>query len=52
MCVLAANFGPWDLGPQHGFARIKRWAVQLQPTKVWRVHGSFRAPTDIKLFPM
>lgn len=21
------NFGPWQLGPQHGFARISRWTV-------------------------
>lgn len=25
------NFGPWSLGPQHGFARITRWAVHEQP---------------------
>lgn len=22
---ITANFGPWDLGPQHGFARIMSW---------------------------
>ncbi|KAK3797782.1 hypothetical protein RRG08_059176 [Elysia crispata] len=27
------NFGPWPLGPQHGFARIKRWTVDVPPTK-------------------
>lgn len=21
------NFGPWDLGPQHGFARITMWKL-------------------------
>lgn len=28
------NFGPWSLGPQHGFARITRWAVHEQPHAV------------------
>jgi glucose-6-phosphate 1-epimerase len=31
--VVFPNFGPWDLGPQHGFARISRWNVAQQPTK-------------------
>lgn len=22
------QFGPWSLGPQHGFARIKRWSIE------------------------
>lgn len=22
------NFGPWDLGPQHGFARIAHWSIE------------------------
>ena len=22
------NFGPWDLGPQHGFARISDWKIE------------------------
>lgn len=25
---ISANFGPWSLGPQHGFARTKRWVVK------------------------
>eukprot|EP00124_Ichthyophonus_hoferi_P004937 Ihof_evm1s618 gene=Ihof_evmTU1s618 len=25
------NFGPWSLGPQHGFARISQWKVLDQP---------------------
>lgn len=25
------NFGPWDLGPQHGFARTSRWTVAKAP---------------------
>ena len=34
-CFLAAAcFGPWEHGPQHGFARIRRWTVKQQPTKV------------------
>uniref|UniRef100_A0A131YZS2 glucose-6-phosphate 1-epimerase n=1 Tax=Rhipicephalus appendiculatus TaxID=34631 RepID=A0A131YZS2_RHIAP len=28
------NFGPWSLGPQHGFARISRWTVHEQPHAV------------------
>ncbi|XP_064620806.1 uncharacterized protein LOC135483728 [Lineus longissimus] len=27
------NFGPWSLGPQHGFARISRWSLETGPTK-------------------
>ncbi len=23
--LLSANFGPWESGPQHGFARIQEW---------------------------
>ncbi|PVD19287.1 hypothetical protein C0Q70_19774 [Pomacea canaliculata] len=30
VCV-TAHFGPWPLGPQHGFARIKRWTVAQPP---------------------
>lgn len=26
--VVFPNFGPWSLGPQHGFARTKRWAIK------------------------
>ena len=25
--VVFPNFGPWKLGPQHGFARISNWEV-------------------------
>ncbi|CAN8000478.1 unnamed protein product [Ixodes hexagonus] len=25
------NFGPWSLGPQHGFARISRWTLKEAP---------------------
>ncbi|KAL3201275.1 hypothetical protein MRX96_043003 [Rhipicephalus microplus] len=28
------NFGPWSLGPQHGFARISRWNVHKEPHAV------------------
>ncbi|OWF48400.1 putative glucose-6-phosphate 1-epimerase [Mizuhopecten yessoensis] len=27
------QFGPWTCGPQHGFARNKRWSVESQPQK-------------------
>ena len=33
-CCFTANFGPWSLGPQHGFARTSQWTVSQQP-KVW-----------------
>lgn len=26
------QFGPWSCGPQHGFARNKRWSVESQPS--------------------
>ena len=32
--VVKANFGPWKLGPQHGFARISPWVVDKPATKV------------------
>ncbi|KAI6650879.1 Glucose-6-phosphate 1-epimerase isoform X1 [Oopsacas minuta] len=28
------QFGPWDLGPQHGFARTARWSVYHPPTSL------------------
>ena len=28
--VVFPNFGPWKLGPQHGFARISQWTVELK----------------------
>jgi glucose-6-phosphate 1-epimerase len=31
--IVFPNFGPWPLGPQHGFARIKRWTSAVPPTK-------------------
>jgi glucose-6-phosphate 1-epimerase len=31
--IVFPNFGPWSLGPQHGFARISRWQVEKLPTK-------------------
>ncbi|CAL1532409.1 unnamed protein product [Lymnaea stagnalis] len=31
--VVFPNFGPWPLGPQHGFARIKRWSIAVPPRK-------------------
>merc|ERR1712048_1124129 len=26
--VVFPNFGPWTLGPQHGFARYKTWKIE------------------------
>jgi len=31
--VVFPQFGPWEPGPQHGFARIQRWAVKQPPLK-------------------
>ncbi|XP_041361384.1 putative glucose-6-phosphate 1-epimerase [Gigantopelta aegis] len=31
--IVFPNFGTWKHGPQHGFARIKRWRVEVPPTK-------------------
>ena len=31
--VVFPQFGPWDLGPQHGFARITKWEVAVSPEK-------------------
>lgn len=28
---MIANFGPWTLGAQHGFARTSRWSVKSGP---------------------
>ncbi|XP_033634912.1 putative glucose-6-phosphate 1-epimerase [Asterias rubens] len=29
--VCFPQFGPWDLGPQHGFARITTWTMEQEP---------------------
>lgn len=29
--VVFPNFGPWNIGPQHGFARIEKWKVHRSP---------------------
>ncbi|XP_046857663.1 putative glucose-6-phosphate 1-epimerase [Xenia sp. Carnegie-2017] len=31
--VVFPNFGPWELGPQHGFARTETWKIHQQPEK-------------------
>ncbi|XP_065910494.1 uncharacterized protein [Dysidea avara] len=31
--VIFPQFGAWELGPQHGFARISQWKVQQDPIK-------------------
>ena len=31
---ILACFGPWDLGPQHGFARTSRWTLASKDDKV------------------
>jgi len=30
--IVFPQFGPWELGPQHGFARISRWTLSQAPT--------------------
>ena len=32
--ILIANFGPWNLGPQHGFARTALWTLECPPEKM------------------
>ena len=34
LIIIIACFGPWELGPQHGFARISKWNCSKPPTKV------------------
>lgn len=38
----SAQFGPWDIGPQHGFARTSRWQCSSPPTTVSVSHYSMR----------
>jgi len=32
--IVFPNFGPWKLGPQHGFARSQWWKVNSQPQQL------------------
>ena len=32
--ILTAQFGSWNYGPQHGFARIIRWHVEKPPERL------------------
>ncbi|RNA37478.1 glucose-6-phosphate 1-epimerase, partial [Brachionus plicatilis] len=32
--IVFPNFGPWEKGPQHGFARIKKWTIKDSPRKI------------------
>lgn len=32
--VLSAQFGQWNYGPQHGFARIIRWTLEKSPERL------------------
>lgn len=34
------NFGPWDLGPQHGFARISTWTLLDEAEAEHKPEGS------------
>ncbi|KAJ6645776.1 putative glucose-6-phosphate 1-epimerase [Pseudolycoriella hygida] len=31
---MSTQFGPWSFGPQHGFARITRWALERPPERL------------------
>jgi D-hexose-6-phosphate mutarotase len=33
--LILASFGPWANGPQHGFARIKKWSVKQPASQVF-----------------
>ena len=46
-----ACFGPWDLGPQHGFARISKWQLSSGPNKVY-THRKILAHVDISTTKM
>ncbi|XP_065207431.1 uncharacterized protein LOC135836488 [Planococcus citri] len=32
--IVFPQFGPWNYGPQHGFARISRWNVEKPPERL------------------
>ena len=34
LSILTAQFGSWNYGPQHGFARIIRWHVEKPPERL------------------
>lgn len=34
MWKYAAQFGEWNLGPQHGFGRIMRWNLEKAPERM------------------
>jgi len=34
LTILTAQFGSWNYGPQHGFARIIRWHVEKPPERL------------------
>ena len=38
--VYTAKFGPWELGPQHGFARISQWKVAEEPKVCSKIEKS------------
>ncbi|XP_050401052.2 uncharacterized protein LOC126817922 [Patella vulgata] len=44
--IVFPNFGPWKLGPQHGFGRIKRWSLAIPPTK--DKHGTVIAAISLE----
>ncbi|KXJ71633.1 hypothetical protein RP20_CCG020102, partial [Aedes albopictus] len=32
--IVAAQFGPWNFGPQHGFGRVVRWTLERAPERL------------------
>lgn len=48
---ILAKFGPWKYGPQHGFARVLRWKVEMQPKKVSGVFSNMFQISELKCLP-
>lgn len=42
------NFGPWDLGPQHGFARISMWTLLDEHEATSCPEGAVAASFELK----
>lgn len=48
--LLTAQFGSWELGPQHGFGRISQWQLLQEPTKVTdNIYSGYNHPVIITI---
>lgn len=50
--IPTACFGAWDLGPQHGFARIAKWTCTAGPLKARYYFYLFPPPLIISIIIM